>query len=248
MKAAHLYAVLTAIHRYIRRDTVSCQQLGDRMCGKSVPRQKSKSGTQEFRHASTHWAFFFLHHNHDALQLYHSSSFSLFSSKISICPFVNYRLPILQVLMPQQHARNWEEPFTEDCPTVSPTPIQERTSEEMNRSLFLSTGAQPGAASSATTPGVDEHPNRVFKGVLDESKFTEKSSSLPSKASHNNGEAKGRALANSTRTDTTRVYEGEGTAESPFIVDWSDNDPQNPMRWVCALFLVAISRSASVSC
>ena len=26
-------------------------------------------------------------------------------------------------------------------------------------------------------------------------------------------------------------YEGSGTEEDPYVVEWIDNDPRNPMRW-----------------
>ena len=46
------------------------------------------------------------------------------------------------------------------------------------------------------------------------------------------------------------IYPGEGTAESPFIVDWVPEDPENPRNWTKArkwplTFLVSLVLASS---
>jgi hypothetical protein len=139
-----------------------------------------------------------------------------------------------------------EQQFTEDCPTVAPTPtlMAGRSSEEMNRELLESN------TPVSDTPTGEENDNRLFKGAeLDPARFdAEKQRSsrrlpLSSTISSDLVNGKGKAPEKTTSSSSTAnsdntvvIYPGEGTQESPFIVDWSEDDPSNPMRWVCYAF------------
>lgn len=111
---------------------------------------------------------------------------------------------------------NPDATFGEDCPTVMPTPTAETSREELERAYRLNSLENKATEHEKAVGIADKQPLSPFSG-----------------AQFGRDKGKGRDFGtSSTRTDTTAVYEGEGTEESPYIVDWSENDPENPMRWV----------------
>jgi len=117
-----------------------------------------------------------------------------------------------------------ENAFAEDCPTVMPTPVAERSTEDLGAS------ANAGATSATAGTIVSE---KLASDPADGSKIP--LSSLSVLAGLEKGKGKDRESgSNSTKTDSTAIFQGEGTEESPYIVDWTENDPENPMRWVSA--------------
>jgi hypothetical protein len=52
-------------------------------------------------------------------------------------------------------------------------------------------------------------------------------------------------VSSQSQADKTPSYPGSGTPEDPYIVDWDDNDPENPYNWTKARrwFITAQVRS-----
>lgn len=44
-------------------------------------------------------------------------------------------------------------------------------------------------------------------------------------------DAEAQEESNDPRQEEVILYPGDGTRESPFVVDWDENDPQNPYNW-----------------
>lgn len=114
-----------------------------------------------------------------------------------------------------------DDAFGDDCPTVLPSPVEEHSIDEMNRAF------DRHFASTSATPTVEKTNQISSKDALSgEDQLTEKQQAVleKGKAPISGG--------SSTKTSSTAVFEGEGTDESPYIVDWTENDPENPLRWV----------------
>lgn len=104
--------------------------------------------------------------------------------------------------------------FEHDCPTAMATPLAGQSTDDLG-------------ISNATAKIPARGPGNFNKH--------EPSSSLSVLAGQLE-KGKGKATTPSTKTASTAVFEGEGTKESPYIVDWTENDPENPMRWVSPVF------------
>lgn len=114
-----------------------------------------------------------------------------------------------------------DDAFGDDCPTVMPSPVEEHSIDEMNRAF------DRHFASTSATPTVEKNIDVGSKDALSgKDQITEKQQSVLEKGKDP------LSGGSSTKTSSTAVFEGEGTDESPYIVDWTENDPENPLRWV----------------
>lgn len=131
-----------------------------------------------------------------------------------------------------------EDAFGHDCPTVLPSPVDEVNREDIDAAFSRQYTSTSTSLSQSSTP-VEEQPSS--KDAFKCSSSTErekKARNVP--ATHFDEKGKGKEIAaasppsgsSSTKTSSTAIFEGEGTEESPYIVDWTENDPENPLRWV----------------
>lgn len=123
--------------------------------------------------------------------------------------------------------------FEDDFPTVLPSPVHERSLEDMEEAY------SGGTPSTSATPTLRKTSEKLAKNASHaDEKDAEKQASISPVTSQNMLD-KGKGPA-SARTESTAAYDGEGTEESPYIVDWAEDDPENPMRWVRTIVLRSI--------